>query len=113
MYVYLYCIYYILLLLCFKKKKKKLFFYFYFIILLLINYLFLFYYRKKDFKITDGIQRVYGCNDRLLRSVETERSTSSGNVRGPLPRSFAYTLLCSPRCAIKPKSPRPLLMTRL
>ena len=41
----------------------------------LLFILFLFYYRKKDFKITDGIQRVYGCNDRLLRSVETERST--------------------------------------
>ena len=63
--------------------KKKLFYYFYFFILLFIIYLFLFYYRKKDFKITDGIQRVYGCNDRLLRSVETERSTSSENVRGP------------------------------
>ena len=60
-----------------------------FFLFLLLHLFFYFYYRKKDFKITDGIQRVYDCNDRLLRSVETERSTSSGNVRGPLPRSFA------------------------
>ena len=52
------------------RLKKFFFFYlilFYFIIIYILFILFLFYYRKKDFKITDGIQRVYGCNDRLLR----------------------------------------------